>query len=76
MSILSDMEQVRNVSLAEHPAAQGRSFELIVDFEGDDMAQTVLLTRLIQAGLPVTGYQETQVELEDVFMQVTKGIVS
>jgi ABC-2 type transport system ATP-binding protein len=76
MSMLSDMEQVRNVSLAEHPAAQGRSFELIVDFEGDDMAQTALLTRLIQAGLPVTGYQETQVELEDVFMQVTKGIVS
>jgi hypothetical protein len=31
---------------------------------------------LIEGGLPVIGFEEAKVELEDVFMQVTKGIVS
>jgi len=53
-----------------------RRFELIVSFSGDDAAQTAILTHLMQAGLPVIGFEETKVELEDVFMQVTKGIVS
>jgi ABC-2 type transport system ATP-binding protein len=48
----------------------------VVDFAGDDAAQTAILTHLMQAGLPVVGFQETKIELEDVFMQVTKGIVS
>jgi hypothetical protein len=46
--------------------------ELVVDFGGDDAAQTAILTRLMHAGLPVIGFQEVKVELEDVFMQVTK----
>ena len=29
-----------------------------------------------QAGVPVVGFEESKVELEDVFMQVTKGVVS
>jgi len=57
-------------------APQDRAFELIVDFIGDDLAQTAILTRLIQAGLPVLSFREIEVELEDVFMQVTKGIAS
>jgi ABC-2 type transport system ATP-binding protein len=86
MSALRSMPQVHDVVLSERPAQQGakqganargvRAFALLVDFEGDDLAQTALLTHLIQAGFPVIGYQEIQVELEDVFMQVTKGIVS
>jgi hypothetical protein len=31
---------------------------------------------LIQAGFPIVAFEEIKVELEDVFMQVTKGIVS
>ena len=45
-------------------------------FNGDDAMQTSILTQLIQGGIPVVGFDEVKVELEDVFMQVTKGIVS
>jgi hypothetical protein len=30
----------------------------------------------MEAGMPILGFQEVRVELEDVFMRVTKGIVS
>lgn len=54
-----------------------RRCELLVSFSGDDIAQTKILTRLMQAGLPVIGFQElVGTGLEDVFMQVTKGIVA
>jgi ABC-2 type transport system ATP-binding protein len=49
---------------------------LQVDFEGDDARQAALLAQLVQAGLPVVGLEETKIELEDVFMQVTRGVVS
>jgi ABC-2 type transport system ATP-binding protein len=77
-SLLVALDNVLDVSIAERPSSArgGRTFDLTVDLTGDDLAQTALLTHLIQAGIPVTGFQETQIELEDVFMQVTKGIVS
>jgi ABC-2 type transport system ATP-binding protein len=77
-SMLVALDNVVAASIAERPPSPrgGRTFDLIVDLIGDDLAQTAVLTHLIQAGIPVTGFQETQIELEDVFMQVTKGIVS
>ena len=53
-----------------------RRWELAVDVQGDDAAQSAILAQLIQAGLPVIGFGEVRQELEDVFMQVTQGIVS
>jgi ABC-2 type transport system ATP-binding protein len=73
LSLLQSTPAVLDVTLNRQ---EGRRHELVVHFSGDDSAQTSILTRLIQAGLPVIGFAETQAELEDVFMQVTKGIVS
>ena len=73
LSLLQSTPAILDVTLNRQ---EGRRHELVVHFSGDDSAQTSILTRLIQAGLPVIGFAETQVELEDVFMQVTKGIVS
>jgi ABC-2 type transport system ATP-binding protein len=73
LSLLRSMPNVVEVALSTQRA---RRQELVVDFTGDDSAQTAILTRLMQAGLPVVGYEEAKLELEDVFMQVTKGIVS
>jgi hypothetical protein len=49
---------------------------LEADFVGDDALQTTILARLMEAKLPILGFQEERVELEDIFMRVTKGIVS
>ena len=72
-ALLQSLPNVIDVNLHQHSE---RKFELRVDFAGDDQAQTAILTRLIQAGLPIVNFQEKSTDLEDVFMQVTKGIVS
>jgi ABC-2 type transport system ATP-binding protein len=48
---------------------------LLVEFGGGDVAQGALLARLIDQGFVITSYAEESDNLEDVFMQVTKGIV-
>jgi ABC-2 type transport system ATP-binding protein len=46
------------------------------DFAGTDEALSQLLARLIAAGIPVLSFSEETGDLEDVFMQVTQGIVN
>jgi hypothetical protein len=47
-----------------------------VDFSGGDEAVSALLRELVGRGLPVLRFTESVYDLEDVFMQATKGIVS
>lgn len=49
---------------------------LNVAFSGDDDAVRKLLADLVMDGLPVLTFAEEPSDLEDVFMQITKGIVS
>jgi ABC-2 type transport system ATP-binding protein len=44
-------------------------------FNGDDKDLNRILTRLIQSGIPVASFSEGSNNLEDIFMQVTKGVV-
>ena len=44
--------------------------------KGDDEDMARLLGRLIDAGLPVHSFAEEPLSLEEVFMMITKGIVS
>jgi ABC-2 type transport system ATP-binding protein len=46
------------------------------NFQGDDEALSQLLAQLIAAGIPVISFSEEHGDLEDVFLQVTKGIVN
>ncbi len=46
------------------------------DFTGDDEALSNLLSRLIAVQIPLISFSEEMGDLEDVFMQVTKGIVN
>lgn len=46
------------------------------DFTGDDAALSDLLRDLIQGGLPLISFSEQVGDLEDVFMQATKGVVN
>lgn len=56
--------------------AQPTHLILEVDFVGDDAAVSVLLRDLVQQGLPVLRFSEAVHDLEEVFMQATKGIVT
>lgn len=44
-----------------------------VHFSGDDAQQSELLRRVISWGIPVVSFQEAQSNLEDVFLEITKG---
>ncbi len=46
---------------------------LRLDFGGDDAAVSGLLARLVGRGWPVLSFSEEKGDLEDVFMQVTRG---
>jgi ABC-2 type transport system ATP-binding protein len=58
------------------PQGVGEHAVVEVDFAGDDAGVSRLLRDLVNAGLPVLRFSETVHDVEDVFMQVTKGIVS
>jgi ABC-2 type transport system ATP-binding protein len=57
-------------------AQAGAPAVLDVDFSGDDAAVSQLLQNLVGRGVPVLHFTESVHDLEDVFMQATKGIVS
>ena len=47
----------------------------VADFTGDERGMGELLAQLIACGAVVTRFAEKSSDLEDIFMQVTKGIV-
>jgi ABC-2 type transport system ATP-binding protein len=49
---------------------------LSAEFEGQDPDMARLLDRLVQSGIVVQSFAEEPLSLEDVFMMITKGIVS
>ncbi len=58
------------------PAEDERADEYLFDFSGQDAELSALLGKLIQQGLPIVSFAEESSDLEDVFLQVTQGIVS
>ncbi|MDX9954348.1 MAG: ABC transporter ATP-binding protein [Anaerolineae bacterium] len=50
--------------------------ELVVTVEGDDEALAALLAELIGAGFPVLSFTEERETLENLFLDLTQGIVS
>jgi ABC-2 type transport system ATP-binding protein len=49
---------------------------LSAEFEGQDQDMVRLLDRLVQSGVNVQSFAEEPLSLEEVFMMITKGIVS
>jgi ABC-2 type transport system ATP-binding protein len=72
-ALLQRMPNVLNASIER----QGqRRAEIVADFSGDDAAQAAILNNLMEARLPVIGFQEEKIDLEAVFMQRTRGLVT
>jgi ABC-2 type transport system ATP-binding protein len=59
---------------APAPAAPAAEL-LLIDYTGDERGMGALLADLIGAGVLVTRFAEKSSDLEDIFMQVTEGIV-
>ena len=47
---------------------------IVVDFVGDEPALSILVQALVYAGVPVIHFAEQSSDLEDIFMQVTRGV--
>ncbi len=68
LSIIRACPQTRGVRVEDHQAT--------VEFESDDGAVAKLLNDLIHAGVGLSSFGEKEPTLEDVFMLVTKGLVT
>jgi ABC-2 type transport system ATP-binding protein len=51
------------------------SLMLLVDYSGDERGMAEMLTALISHGVMISRFAEQSSDLEDIFMQVTKGLV-
>ncbi len=67
-------EQVINLKLAPEVDIPPQTLQF--EFSGNDHDLNRLLSYLVQAGHPIVSFNEVTRDLEDVFLQVTKGIVS
>jgi ABC-2 type transport system ATP-binding protein len=73
--LLFALEGVTNVRPATENG-QTRPDQLLFDFVGDDQALSAVLAALVRGELGVISFAELPNDLEDVFLQVTRGIVS
>jgi ABC-2 type transport system ATP-binding protein len=48
---------------------------IYVRINGDDNLLSMMLSRLTQGGIPVYGFEETQGDLEEIFLRTTRGLV-
>jgi ABC-2 type transport system ATP-binding protein len=66
--VLRDDSSIRMVETYDHT--------ITAEFEGQDQDMARLLDRLVQSGVVVQSFAEEPLSLEEVFMMITKGIVS
>jgi ABC-2 type transport system ATP-binding protein len=77
--LAGDAGERLDAAVAEIPDARlTRSEERGIELElsGDDRAASEALRHLISAGIPVLEFSEVRTGIEEIFMRVTKGIVS
>ncbi len=83
--LLGDLRQAQEALLGMagvsniRPAAENSEAQtglLLFDFVGQDAELSAILSSLVQQELGIVSFTEEQGDLEDVFLQVTQGIVS
>jgi ABC-2 type transport system ATP-binding protein len=68
LSIVRSMPETRDVRVEDHRAT--------IELEGDDAKVAELLDALTQQGVRLRSFHDKDPTLEDVFMLVTKGLVT
>ncbi len=72
---LAVLSYVPQVSQVERRQVNG-DWEVSLRFDGDKRAVSALIAKLVRADVPLLSFSEETESLEDVFMQLTEGIVS
>ncbi|MBD3176644.1 MAG: AAA family ATPase, partial [Armatimonadia bacterium] len=65
--VLESIEGVHNVRATDH--------RIELEYHGEGTQFALILPELIHAGVIVTGFGESEANLEEIFMRVTQGIV-
>jgi ABC-2 type transport system ATP-binding protein len=80
IKVVSDVERAREIIEPIPNVGNVRAVEqentLLVEYIGDREQMGELLQRLVGAGISVTSFSEEEADLEDIFMKMTRGIVS
>jgi ABC-2 type transport system ATP-binding protein len=67
------VDQLMTTGENEAPLADG---VVRFDFSGDDDQLSALLSEIVRRGIPLVSFNEETGDLEDVFLQATKGIIN
>jgi ABC-2 type transport system ATP-binding protein len=68
ISIIRSSPHLRSIQVEDHGAT--------IELQTDDQGVAELLSRLVNQGVGIRSFAEKEPTLEDVFMLVTKGLVS
>jgi ABC-2 type transport system ATP-binding protein len=68
ISILRSCPELRDIEI--------NGDRVLVELEADEHQLADIMTRLVQEGIPVRSFNDKEPTLEDVFMMVTKGLVT
>ena len=68
LSIIRSLPETRGVEIEDH--------RVTVELEGDEQRVAFLLDQLTTGGVKLRSYNDKDPTLEDVFMLVTKGLVT
>ncbi len=74
-ALLAGVEGVTSVSAGQPVEGLNRT-EVILEYNGSDAEVSAMLAKLVANGIPVMHFMEDVRDMEAVFMQATKGIVS
>ena len=69
---IDNIEKFENVLSCE----KKNDAELTIEFSGSKEQAAAMLNSLCSSGIPIIGFSELETNLEDVFMKITRGIVS
>lgn len=73
LAVLSYVPEVSDVSHRQTPEGD---WEVELAFNGDKLGVSALIAKLVRADVPLLSVREEMQSLEDMFMQLTEGIVS
>lgn len=68
ISILRSCSELRDIEI--------NGDRVLVELEADEHQLAAIMTRLVSAGIPLRSFNDKEPTLEDVFMMVTKGLVT
>lgn len=74
--VVDQMDKL-NLFLKENPSITSTTREgsyLVAGFNGDDTEQALLLNQIIKANFQLLSFAETEGSLEDIFLEITKGV--